>query len=69
MSGLGVRQCDRAWRLTVAENDPLELALLRSAGKNRLLDCVGGSETENEDRLRLANAVCAIHRLQIAGGQ
>jgi hypothetical protein len=63
------RQLQRAWRLTVAENDPLELALLRSAGENRLLDGVGGSETENEDRLRLANAVCAIHRLQIAGGQ
>lgn len=62
------RQLQRGRRLTVAEDDPLELALLCSAGKNRLLDSVGGSETENEHRLRLANAVCAIHRLQIAGG-
>lgn len=68
MSASGSRQFDRAWRLTVAENDPLELALLRGAGKNRLLDGVGGSKTENEHRLRLANAVCAIHRLQVAGG-
>lgn len=62
------RPLHRTWRLTVAENDPLELALLRGAGKNCLLDGVGGSKTENEHRLRLANAVCAIHRLQIAGG-
>lgn len=68
MSASGSRQFYRAWGLTVAENDPLELALLRGAGKNRLLDRVGGSKTENEHRLRLANAMCAIHRLQIAGG-
>jgi hypothetical protein len=58
MSGLGVRQCDRAWRLTVAENDPLELALLRSAGDAQDIlnkakgKKTGGSTKKKDDAMR-----------------
>lgn len=55
-------------QLTVPEHNPLEPALLGSAREDCLLNGVGRSEAEDENRLGLTDSVSSVHRLQIAAG-
>lgn len=62
---LGVHAVEQAFELAFLDDEFLELALPVRLVQERLLDRAARREPVDDDGSRLADAVCAVHRLQV----
>ena len=62
---LGVHTVEQAFELAFLDDEFLELALPVRLVQERLLDRAARREPVDDDGSRLADAVCAVHRLQV----